>query len=56
MLPHTAIWIADISVETFKCSVQQGGFVNFQAAANKAVELANGVRGLKSIKSDMLIK
>ena len=46
----------EINVETFKGVVQLSGFVSSQAAANKAVELARGVRGVKSVKNDMRIK
>lgn len=47
---------AEINVETFKGVVQLSGFVSSQAAANKAVELARGVGGVKSVKNDMRIK
>lgn len=46
----------EINVETFKGVVQLSGFVSSQAAVNKAVELARGVRGVKSVKNDMRIK
>jgi hyperosmotically inducible protein len=48
--------VAEINVETFKGVVQLSGFVSSQAAANKAVEVARGVRGVKSVKNDMRIK
>lgn len=47
---------AEINVETFKGVVQLSGFVRSQADANKAVEVARGVKGVKSVKSDMRIK
>lgn len=47
---------AEINVETFKGVVQLSGFVTSQAAANKAVEVARGVGGVKSVKNDMRIK
>ena len=47
---------AEINVETFKGVVQLSGFVNSQAAINKAVEVARGVKGVKSVKNDMKLK
>jgi hyperosmotically inducible protein len=47
---------AEINVETFKGIVQLSGFVSSQAAANKAVEVARTVKGVKSVKNDMRIK
>jgi osmotically-inducible protein OsmY len=44
---------AEINVETFKGVVQLSGFVSSQAAANKAVELARGVSGVKGVTNDM---
>lgn len=46
----------EINVETFKGVVQLSGFVSSQAAANRAVELARGVRGVTSVKNDMRLK
>lgn len=46
----------EINVETFKGVVQLSGFVTSQAASNRAVELARGVAGVKSVKNDMRIK
>jgi osmotically-inducible protein OsmY len=47
---------AEINVETFKGIVQLSGFVSSEAAANKAVEVARTVKGVKSVKNDMRIK
>jgi osmotically-inducible protein OsmY len=47
---------AEINVETFKGVVQLSGFVNSQADINKAVEVARGVKGVKSVKNDMRVK
>ncbi len=47
---------AEINVETFKGVVQLSGFVSSQSAEHKAVELARGVSGVKSVKNDMRIK
>jgi len=46
----------EINVETFKGVVQLSGFVSSQAAASKAVELARGIQGVKSVKNDMRLK
>jgi osmotically-inducible protein OsmY len=47
---------AEINVETFKGTVQLSGFVSSSANINKAVELARGVNGVKSVKNDMRVK
>lgn len=46
----------EINVETFKGVVQLSGFVSTQAAINRAVELARGVSGVKSVRNDMRLK
>lgn len=48
--------VAEINVETFKGVVQLSGFVSSQAAANRAVDVARTVGGVKSVKNDMRIK
>ena len=45
-----------IGVETYKGVVQLSGFVNSQAAADKAVEIAKSVQGVKSVKNDLIVK
>lgn len=47
---------AEINVETFKGVVQLSGFVNSRADINKAIEVARGVNGVKSVKNDMRLK
>jgi hyperosmotically inducible protein len=47
---------SEINVETYKGVVQLSGFVISQDAANKAIELARGVKGVKSVKNDMRLK
>jgi hyperosmotically inducible protein len=47
---------SEINVETYKGVVQLSGFVSSQAAANRAVDLARGVNGVKSVKNDMRLK
>lgn len=46
----------EINVETFKGVVQLSGFVSTQAAISRAVELARGVSGVKSVRNDMRLK
>ena len=46
----------EINVETFKGVVQLSGFVNSQADIDKAVEIAQQVNGVKSVKNDMQLK
>ncbi len=48
--------VSEINVETFKGVVQLSGFVNSQADINKAVQVARGVAGVKSVKNDMRVK
>ena len=45
-----------ISVETYKGTVQLSGFVNSQQALAKAGEIARGVSGVKSVKNDLIVK
>jgi osmotically-inducible protein OsmY len=47
---------AEINVETFKGVVQLSGFVNSRADISKAVEVARGVNGVRSVKNDMRLK
>jgi osmotically-inducible protein OsmY len=45
-----------ISVETYKGRVELSGFVNSQDAVNKAGQIARGVGGVKSVKSNLIVK
>ena len=45
-----------ISVETFKGVVQLSGFVDSQAAADKAAQIARNVEGVKSVKNNLVVK
>ena len=47
---------AEINVETFKGVVQLSGFVNSEADINRAVSVARGIAGVKSVKNDMRLK
>src|ERR1700712_2019020 len=45
-----------VNVETFKGTVQLSGFVDSRESAQKAVELARGVKGVKSVKNDIVVR
>lgn len=45
-----------ISVETRKGIVQLSGFVASQEAVNKAVHIAKGVGGVKSVQNSLIVK
>ena len=47
---------AEINVETFKGRVQLSGFVASRASIDRAVVIAQGVRGVASVANDMRIK
>jgi osmotically-inducible protein OsmY len=51
-----ALKSSEINVETFKGDVQLSGFVSSPESAQRAVEVARGVKGVKSVKNDMVIK
>ncbi len=46
----------EVNVETFKGVVQLSGFVSSSAAMYQAVRVANGIKGVSSVKNDMRIK
>jgi osmotically-inducible protein OsmY len=45
-----------IGVETRKGIVQLSGFVNSQNAVDKAGEITRSVKGVKSVKNDLILK
>jgi osmotically-inducible protein OsmY len=45
-----------IGVETYKGTVQLSGFVNAQNAVDKAVEITRSVKGVKSVKNNLIVK
>ncbi len=45
-----------ISVETYKGSVQLSGFVNSQQAVDKAGQIATSVKGVRSVKNNLIVK
>jgi len=56
ILEDPATKFLEVKVKTFKGEVQLSGFVSSREAANRAVELARGVKGVTSVKDDMQIK
>ncbi|OPY75538.1 MAG: Osmotically-inducible protein Y precursor [Syntrophorhabdus sp. PtaU1.Bin153] len=46
----------DIGVETYKGVVQLSGFVNSKEAFNKAGEITRSVKGVKSVKNNLIVK
>lgn len=47
---------SEINVNTYRGVVQLTGFVSSNAHASRAIELAQGVNGVKSVKNDMRLK
>ena len=45
-----------IGVETYQGTVQLSGFVNSRRAVEKADDIARSVKGVKSIKNDLIVK
>ncbi|MCD2516072.1 BON domain-containing protein [Massilia sp. G4R7] len=46
----------EINVETYKGDVQLSGFVAEAGDAQKAVQIARGVKGVTSVKNDIRVK
>ena len=56
VLGEATLKSAEINVETYKGTVQLSGFVRSRADIDKAVQVARGVSGAKSVKNDMVVK
>ncbi|MBL1264754.1 BON domain-containing protein [Methylomicrobium sp. RS1] len=56
ILGDSKLKVLQIDVETFKGIVQLSGFVDSQAAADRAVELARKVRGVKQVNNSLIVK
>ena len=56
VLEEPSLKSAEINVETFKGIVQLSGFVRSRADIDKAVKVAKGVKGVRSVKNDMILK
>lgn len=46
----------DVQVETFRGTVQLSGFVESRESAQKAVELARQVKGVKEVRNNTVLK
>ena len=46
----------EVKVETFKGTVQLSGFVDSRESAQRAVEIARGIKGVQSVKNDTVIR
>lgn len=56
VLGESSLKSAEINVETYKGIVQLTGFVNSRADIDKAVAVAKTVKGVASVKNDMIVK
>jgi osmotically-inducible protein OsmY len=56
ILGDSKVKFGQVSVETFKGVVQLSGFVNTKEAANRAVELARRVKGVKQVNNSLIVK
>ncbi|MEG3113485.1 MULTISPECIES: BON domain-containing protein [Pantoea] len=56
LLKDDSLKSTEINVETFKGKVQLSGFVSSPQMANRAVEVARSVAGVKSVVNNMQIK
>jgi osmotically-inducible protein OsmY len=56
ILNEPTLKAAEINVETFKGVVQLSGFVTSSANITRAIEVAKGVAGVKSVKNSMHLK
>ena len=46
----------EISVETFKGTVQLSGFVDSQKAVDKEGEIARGFKGVETVRNNLIVK
>lgn len=56
VLQEPTLKSAEINVETYKGVVQLTGFVSSRASINKATEIARSIKGVASVKNDMIVK
>jgi osmotically-inducible protein OsmY len=56
ILMDSSLKVMQINVETFKGEVQLSGFVDSQQSAAKAAEVTRGVKGVKAVKNDLIVK
>ena len=56
LVEDSQVKATEVNVETFKGVVQLSGFVSSNAAMYQAVRLAQGIKGVTSVRNDMRIK
>ena len=56
ILDDQSLKVLQINVETFKGVVQLSGFVDSAQSKSRAGEVATGVKGVTSVKNDLLVK
>ncbi|MBE0604125.1 MAG: BON domain-containing protein [Deltaproteobacteria bacterium] len=56
ILGEPTLKVFQINVETFKGEVQLSGFVDTPEKVKKAGEIARGVKGVKSVKNNLIVK
>jgi osmotically-inducible protein OsmY len=56
ILNESSLKVFQINVETFKGEVQLSGFVDTPQSVSKAGEVARGVKGVKSVKNNLIVK
>ena len=56
ILAEPSLSVFQINVETYKNVVQLSGFVKSSADMSTAVDLARSVKGVRSVKNDMLLR
>ncbi|MDO9140583.1 MAG: BON domain-containing protein [Methylobacter sp.] len=56
ILNEPSLSAAEVNVETFKGVVQLSGFVSTRDGIDRAIAIARGIGGVKSVKNDMRLK
>ena len=56
ILDDPSLKVFQVNVETFKGEVQLSGFVDSAQSVKKAGEVARGVKGVKSVKNNLIVK
>jgi osmotically-inducible protein OsmY len=56
ILNEPGLKVTEINVETFKGIVQLSGFVKSPADISKATNVARGVKGVQSVKNNLIVK
>jgi osmotically-inducible protein OsmY len=56
ILMDSSLKVLQINVETFKGVVQLSGFVDSRQSSTKAAEVATSVKGVVSVKNDLVVK